>query len=377
MSLPSPDRTESVSEPEQQPGRSNRILNWISERRWLLASALVVLMMVRSEAQRAESFAMRQNRQVIEGMSRVERERLRHNFDKFQGLSSKEVEQVRSIHAVISKEPALERTLSQFHSWLASLTFEQRERIRRQPDPARRLEMIRSFIPGHPMPDIFESTPSRTQFSNLRLDGEEFERMMRAAASWVGMPTKPATPTPRGVLEYHTRVLSAVMDRILPGWQKQLERPGNRPRPVFPDSLRIAVLESLTDPDLKRMAGERPELQQNIMAMMLLARGLLDETRRLAKTLKPTEDELLEVYLTLPEVRRKALDEMPQDFYDRILTQMWVTRQIEPDAGKNLSKLASLFERLMNRSPNGGFRKNDTVNRIKRENGALRTDRTD
>ena len=56
----------------------DRLLSWFSDNRWYLAVAIVVLMIARSEAKRSETPAMQRNRQSIEEMSRVERDRLRH-----------------------------------------------------------------------------------------------------------------------------------------------------------------------------------------------------------------------------------------------------------------------------------------------------------
>ena len=66
-------KTDSPSQDgEPVPQKTNRMLRWFSDNRWYLAGTVVVLMMARSEAKRAETPTMKRNRQAIEEMSCVE-----------------------------------------------------------------------------------------------------------------------------------------------------------------------------------------------------------------------------------------------------------------------------------------------------------------
>jgi len=344
---------------EPVPKKTNRILAWLSDNRWYLAAALVVLMIARSEAKRAETPAMMSNRQAIEEMSRVERDRLRHNQQLFEKLTRQDVQRVKLIHDAAQDDPQLDETISQFHSWLATLSFAEHEELLATANVEDRLQIIRrlqakveSPHPGsnlRPTMDI----ASRNQFSNLRVPLHDYERMMRAAAEWAELPSTPESKTPLGLLEYHASALAEIMDKVLPGWRTASSRTGNRPRPMFPDELRKVLLAQLSDPNMKRAIQAKPPTTQNMMAMILLARGLFDETRRVAVSLKPTDEELDRVFQNLPENRRKAIGGMPKEIGDRYLQQMWVTRRLPPDAGDSLSRLWSMFEKLLNRSPNG------------------------
>ncbi|MGZ0170873.1 MAG: hypothetical protein ACKVHE_15065 [Planctomycetales bacterium] len=337
----------------------DRILGWFSDNRWYLAGALVVLMMARSEAKRAETPVMQRNRQAIEEMSRVERDRLRHNQQQFETLSRQEVQRVKLIHDAAQKEPQLDKTIVEFHSWLATLSWTEREELLATSNAEDRLQIIRRLkAKAEPPPTSKEFKPAldmamRTQFANLRVPLHDYEQMMRAAAEWVRLPSGPTNKTPLGQLEHHTSVLAAVLDKILPSWRTAVSRTGNRARPIFPDELRKVLLSRLSDTNMRRAITGRPANTQNMMVMSLLSRGLFDETRRVAVSLKPTDEEIDRAFQNLPEARRKAIGNMPKEMGDRYLQQMWVTRRLSPKAGESLSRLWSMFDKLLNRSPNG------------------------
>ncbi len=339
--------------------KQNRILAWFSDNRWYLAAAIVVLMMARSEAKRAETPTMKRNRRAIEEMSRVERDRLRHNQQQFQMLERSDVQRMKAIHEAVQDDPQLDKTMSQFHSWLATLPLPEREKLLATSNPQDRLQIIRRLQAKVQQPPAgSDSRPtqdiaSRTQFANLRVPLRDYERMMKAAAEWAEVPSTPKTKTPLGLLEYHAMALAGTMDSVVPGWKFAVNRTGNRPRPVFPDELREVLLAQLSDANMKRAIQAKPSTTQNMMTMMLLARGLFDETRRVAASLEPTDEELDRVFQNLPENRRKAIGGMPKELGDRYLQQMWVTRRLPADAGENLSRLWSMFEKVLNRSPNG------------------------
>lgn len=348
---------ESSNDDESASTKPNRIRGWFSDNRWYLAATFVVLMMARSEAKRAETSAMQRNRQAIEEMSRVERDRLRHNQQQFEKLSRQEVQRVRSIHTAAQNEPQLDKTISEFHSWLATLSLPEREKLLATTNVEDRLQIVRR-LKAKPEPSppgqAFKPTldmAARSQFGNLRVPIHDYEQMMTAGAEWVSLPAGPANRTSLGQLEYHASVLAAIMDKILPGWQTAANRTGNRPRPMFSDELRQILLEQLSDSGMRRAIQGRPSNTQNMMVMTLMARGLFDETRRVAVSLKPTDEELDRVIQNLPDSRRKFIENMPKEMGDRYLQQMWVARRLSPDAGQSLSRLWSMFDKLLNRPP--------------------------
>ena len=371
-------KTDSPSQDgEPVPKKTNRILRWFSDNRWYLAGTFVVLMMARSEAKRAETPAMKRNRQAIEAMSRVERDRLRHNQQQFARLSRKEVQRVRTIHDAAQKEPQLDQTITQFHTWLATLSLPEREQLLATTNVEDRLQILRRLrarvepsSPRHESKPILDMAP-RNQFANLRIPLHDYERLMRAGAEWVELPTEPASKTSLGQLEYHTSVLASMMDKVLPGWRTAASRTGNRPRPMFPDELRKMLLAQLSDPGMRRAIIGRPTTTQNMMVMTLLARGLYDETRRVAGMLKPTDEELDRDFRDMPENRRKGIGSMPKEIGDRYLQQMWVARRMSPDAGQSLSKLWGLFEKLMHRPP-GNQGSGAGINRPRFNGGVFR-----
>ena len=192
---------------ESDSGKRNRFLGWLSDNRWYLAAAFVVLMMARSEAKRAETPTMKRNRQSVEEMSRVERDRLRHNQQLFQELSRDDVQRVKAIHDAAQNDPQLDETISQFHSWLATLSMSERDKLLATSNPEDRLQIVRRLkakVEPPPTGDNFRPTldiASRNQFANLRVPLHDYERMMRAAAEWAELPSEPKTKTPLGIQE--------------------------------------------------------------------------------------------------------------------------------------------------------------------------------
>lgn len=336
-----------------------RIFGWVRANCGYLAATFVVLMMARSEAKRAETPAMQRNRQTIEAMSRIERDRLLHNHQQFQKLTVSDVKRVKAIHNAVNSEPQLAETVSQFHAWLATLSLSAREELLAMSDPDDRLQMIRRLMAETESDRSNGQVPwtsemgTRFQYSNLRVSPQDYSRMMRAAAEWAELGSAPDVESSLERLAYHTSVLADIMDRIVPQWRVSGGRTGSRPRPSFPDDLRQAVLTQLTDPVIKRMIQSRPPAQQNMLAMMLLARGLFEESRSVIRSIRPTDAELDRVYQNLPEPRRRMLDSMSKEVADRQLQQQWLSRRLPPVAGENLSRLTAMFEKLLTRSPSG------------------------
>ncbi len=339
--------------------KPNRILTWLGDNRWYIAGTLVVLMIARSEAKRAETPEMRKNRQVIEEMSRAERNRLRHNQEQFENLSRKGVQRVQRIHDAAQNNQRLDKTIAEFHSWLATLSLGEREELLATVNVEDRLQIIRRVkTKAASPPSQQESKPAldmatRTQFANLQVSLHDYERMMIAGAKWLNLPSESANKTASGQLEYHSSVLAAILDEILPGWRTTMSRTGNRPRPMFPDKLRKALLAKLSDPNIRQAISGRTVNIQNMMVMTLLVRGLFNETRRVAVFLKPTDEELDRVFKSLPDDRRKGIAGMPKELGDRFLQQVWVTRRLSPKAEESLSRIWGTFDKLLNRHPNG------------------------
>jgi len=339
--------------------KSNRILTWLSGNRWYLAGTLVVLMIACSAAKRAETPAMQKHRQVIEEMSRAERNRLRHNQEQFENLSRKGVQRVKQIHDAAQNNQRLDKTIAEFHSWLATLSLSEREELLATVNVEDRLQIIRRLKTKAELPPSKQEfkpamdMATRTQFANFQVSLQDYERMMIAGAKWLNLPSESANKTASGQLEYHSSVLAAILDEILPGWRTTMSRTGNRPRPMFPDKLRKDLLAKLRDPNIRQSISGRTVNMQNMMVMTLLVRGLFNETLRVAFFLKPTDEELDRVFKSLPDDRRKSIAGMPKELGDRYLQQVWVTRRLSPTAEESLSRIWGTFDKLLNRNPNG------------------------
>jgi len=337
----------------------NRILSWLSDNCWYLAGMLVVLMIACSEAKRAEPPSMRQNRQAIEEMSRVERNRLRHNQEQFGKLSRKGVQRVKLIHNAVQNNQRLNKTIVEFHSWLATLSLSEREELLATVNVEDRMQIIRRLkMKAESLPSKQESKSAsdrdtRIQFADFRVSSHDYEQMMMAGAKWIKFAAEPGNRTALGQLEYHSSVLAAILDKILPSWRTANSRTGDRPRPMFPVELRKVLLSKLSDSKVMRTVTGRTANTQNMVVMTSLVRGLFDETHRVAVLLKPTDEELDRVFSDLPDNRRKGIAGMRKELGDLYLRQVWVTRRLSPKAGESLSRLLSTYDKLINRPRNG------------------------
>ncbi len=84
-------------------------------------------------------------RREIEQMNEVDRNRLQRNFELFQELTPTERDKVRQIHTTVEQDESLKAVMEAYYDWLSTLSPVQREQLRRETDPAARVELIRQF----------------------------------------------------------------------------------------------------------------------------------------------------------------------------------------------------------------------------------------
>jgi hypothetical protein len=100
---------------------------------------------------RADDPELTMRRRQIAGMSQAERERIDRSFQQFETMSEQERQHLRQFDATlqedrISNRGRLTETLNTYEQWLKTVTPHQRDALRRESDPARRIALIRDII---------------------------------------------------------------------------------------------------------------------------------------------------------------------------------------------------------------------------------------
>ncbi len=362
MSNPIPNPNEASA----GPGR--RFLTWLSDYAWLLAGCLFVLVLVQSGSKQAEDASMRENRERIEEMPRTDRERLRHNQNEFESLTADEEKRCRELHKAIAQDNKLDRTLSAWHNWLATLSIDQREKIMRTKDTEERIKLIRSVReqqrsrrdwPGRRM---FDGQWGRGPKPSVRFGTQDYEALLQTAGRWCEIPTEPTSQDRKAVLANHVLIVTELLDRVFPGWDRTGTPNGprmSRPRPEFPSELRDSLINAIRDPAIRRMLRDRPDSEQSaasqsVMLMSFFVRGLYDEARRLVAHQRPTEDDRLAIYLKLPEEKRAELDRLSREFFNYRIQWMSMLKTLDPDTTQRFDRLSKLLERMSKRSQGSG-----------------------
>lgn len=353
---------------DAQAGSARRILTWLSDYAWLMAGCLFVLVAVRSGADRAEDTGMRENRKRIEEMPRTDRERLQHNQTEFQKLNDQEEKRLRELHEAVNRDEHLNRTLTAWHNWLATLTIEQREEIfqaknhRERMDAIHRLRQDEHGRRGPPGRHMLDPQLFRSQKQPVRFTPEDYQAMLKVAARWCDVPVEPERDDPKAKLSHHALIVTRLLDRVFPGWDQPGDPRQSRSRPDMPRELRDDLVAVLSDPVVQRAFRDRPEFPQGaspgaIQSMMLMsffARGLFEETRKVAGVKPLTEDERMAAYLRLPEKARLEFDRLPREQFDFRIRWVTTLKSLDGETSERLGRLTSLFERITSRRPGGG-----------------------
>lgn len=346
---------------------------WLSDYAWLLAGCLFVLVAVRSSAEQAEDASMREHRQRIEEMPSTDRERLRHNQSEFESLSTPEERRCRELHEAVSQNQKLDQTLTAWHNWLATLSIDQREKILQTTDPSERIKMIRSYREQERSRRdwsgrrTFESQWGRGPGGPVRFSPQDYLAMLQVTARWCEIPIEAPGSDAKSVLADHVLIITEMLDRVFPGWDRlgTGDGPrGSRSRPEFPPELRQGLVSVISDPALQRMLKERPDFgqggagrgagtSQNLMLMSFFIRGLFDEARRLVVHDQLSDDERLAVYLGLPEHKRAELDRLPREMFKFRIQWISMLKTLEPEAAGRFERLSRMFERIY-RKPGSG-----------------------
>lgn len=356
-------------------GSSRNALTWLSDYAWLVAGCLFVLVAVRSNSENAEDADMRRNRERIEAMARTDRDRLRHNQSEFQQLTAQDERRLRELHNAVSSDERLERTLSRWHDWLATLTIEQRENVLSAKTPQERMEIVRNLRREQhersrrgEWPDRrMQEPPWARGKQSMRFRPEDYRAMLNVAARWCQLPTQHEKRDARSELSHHILIVTTLLDKSFPIWD---QLPGSetdgqrsfRNRPEMPASLRDQLINAIEDENTRRMFRDRTEAgrsspqqgaMQSVMLMTIFARGLFEETRRGVGSQPMTEDDRLAIYLNLPPETQREFDQLPSEAFKFRIQWIAMRQSLDRDTAVRLERLTKLFERMNNRRPGG------------------------
>jgi hypothetical protein len=316
--------------------RLARVRRWLGENVWLVIGGGVVLMMAPSAARDAESTEMREHRARIEGMTQTERDLLLSNFDAWGKLTPQDRRNLRDMHDVVSQDEGLSETLTEYHTWLASVSsnsYEFRDRLLTETDSEQRLRMIEGQLDrkrkgmgpnqhgGTQGPDDPASGPEAF-FTGLQhgpsLFGRDFEEAIDVIGEWSGVPRPTGERTPMVILKYHLNVLEQAGTKLRD--MRSGDGPVRVPGKVVADILNAISNEERRD-EIAIVVGDNPAA-----LLILLLRSIRSEDiRRIAMTNGPMLDEFLE---KLPPQQRQFLNRMPDRERTMRLAWMWVEMNI-------------------------------------------------
>ncbi len=336
---------------------------WLFEHGWLIAGGLLVLALVPAEVDKAESAAMRANRERIAAMSRSERQRVEFNFAEYRKLTPQQRRDVQSLHGDVSRNPELAETLANWHQWLASLTFDDRENILQATDPKARLALVRQVIAAEVTDGFQSDTPLRSgsplpdRTVRLPAAATEFSELMAVIAQYLDMPGHPEDNSPQGRLRQHAAVLAELLLRVrrVNGPGDPPVRPFERGRGLFPLELRKKLVEALPDEERRRSIAGQDEIEQQRSLAQIVITGFYRELQIVMQQLRPNDDMLLALYLDLPDDQRKMLEELPEEQFARRLDELWLERQF-PELARHVREIRRMMPTRINQRP--GFLQN-------------------
>jgi hypothetical protein len=312
------------------------VRRWLGENVWLVIGGCVVLMMAPSAARDAESTEMRENRARIEDMTQTERDLLLSNFDAWRKLPPKDRRRLRDMHDVVSTDEGLSETLTEYHTWLASVSsnsYEFRDRLLTETDSDKRLRMIKGQLDrkrkgmgpnqqGGMQGPNDPATGPEAFFTGLQhgpfLFGRDFESVIDVIGEWCGVPRPTGERPPVVVLKYHLNVLDQAGTKLRD--MRSGDGPVRVPGKVVADILNAISNEERRD-EIAIVVGNNP----TALLILLLRSIRSEDIRRIAMTNGPMLDEFLE---QLPPQQRLDLKRLPDKERTMRLTWMWVERNI-------------------------------------------------
>ncbi len=295
-------------------------------------------------------------RRRIEQMTVVERERLKHNFETFQRLPRDRRQRYRQLHAAIAGDAGLQKTMTNFADWLKTLSPWQRDELRKETDPIKRLDLVHFFKQKQDSKREQQSTPfagsvtpalGRFMAGGPKLKQHDLEAVLKVVEQSLPIPAaaRGELEALRGV-ERHIRVVETAM--------KTAGKPGPFGRSRWPEpELLDEMIAAMSDDHIRKSlrANGQPDRMRQGMVFMLI-KGVGAEVQAEMASKQPTEGELKEFFTQLEGQDRDEIMRLPPDQAKQRLRWKYFAQNRD-----GLPRAAYEFRRLMQRlMPRGGMR---------------------
>ncbi len=224
---------------------------------------------------------------MVSRSTEPERDRIRRNWETWNGLTPARQAQMQELHRQIAQETSDVHTMLETYAlWLQTLTLGQREDLRQGQDAGARVEMVRRF-------KSLQDDQNEKRLFELRLDprmpklppvpltGDEFALVMAAARKELPAVDQPRIEAMPAGLEKHAETLKTLMI-------------GLRDNKVAESAVDRIIAAVPNANEQKRLLGYTRKDERRIHLVQFVGRQMLEELR---KDL-PTDQDLQEFFLS-------------------------------------------------------------------------------
>jgi hypothetical protein len=274
------------------------------------------------------------NRQQIANMSATERARLKRNFDKFRALSADEQARLRRLDEALKadrrEQGGLSQTMGAYVEWLGTLQPGEREDLRHETSPDRRVKLVADLVKEQQQRQSFDPTGARLANRRRGLSPEDLDSVLAVLELAVRerhllSPQKAAELEAKQGLHRHV----GIVETILPG----ADRDG-RPQPPLlwpiPDDVIEAMTAAISDSEHRRLiergiGTDRSSFARGRRLFQFVYGGIWAEFEQL----KPDEAELDRFFAELKAPQQGEIMSLPIERQERQLLQLYI--EAHPD----------------------------------------------
>jgi hypothetical protein len=255
----------------------------------------------------------------IQMMSKVDRDRLDRNIVTFESLSSSDKARLEALHAELQNDRAtaggLTALLQTYSAWLQTLSPVQQEEIRKEPDPARRLAIVRRMkeesdhsktVHEAPVEEAAPPPPSSKFPFRGALDSKDLAAVIKVITDRLPQERlKPDFDRPQLDAYLQTIQASARLSNSYKEWPD--------------DALLQKMIASIKSKEVSGLIYKSSSKRDAMIRALLM--GIM---RQLHDSIKfPSDDELLQIYDSLSTTERQQLMTHPQRMVNQMLRKRY------------------------------------------------------
>jgi hypothetical protein len=273
------------------------------------------------------------HRRQIQEMTAAERRRLELNFQTYRQLSDSERENYDKLHRMVEDDPSLRELMYVYAEWLKTLSPWEREELRKETDPAARVELVRQFKEeqerkhleqGIESPGSMEAGPGRFSRFGRHLDAADLAAVFEVLEASLP-PDLIESFKPHDGLARYVAVLDAHLGR---------QRPGRFP--LFSDELTEQMIAAIADESLQEQLTRSSNIERRRNELRtLISRSLWVVWWAEFEKRKPSDDQIYEFYAQLPPRERADYTSLPPDEAKRKLMGHYMRAQQEESGRAN------------------------------------------